>query len=80
MENSALEDPNEFDVTLFSSKDSNVFADVFAIAQTCHDAGDFTDTARYVLQCQDCGLILEGNTAVQKHAEKTGHVNFEQVQ
>ena len=80
IQNSSFEEPNEFDITLFSPKDSNVFAKVFELAQTMHDAGDYTDTARYLLKCEDCGTRFEGNTQVQRHAHLTGHVNFNQIQ
>lgn len=72
------DEPNELDQTIFSPDDSVIFAKVYQIAQAMHDANQYTDTARYSLKCSKCGSKLIGNSGAQKHAELTGHVDFEE--
>lgn len=67
------------DITQFPADDHLVQMKVRQIAQTLHDAKQYTNTNTFSLRCIQCGTFLEGASHANKHAAATGHTQFDEV-
>lgn len=66
----------DVDVTLMDVNDELSLINAQKVAQTEHDAKNFTDTASFKLVCGDCGALLNGEAEAVAHATTSGHTNF----
>ncbi|XP_002126737.2 ubiquitin thioesterase OTU1 [Ciona intestinalis] len=65
--------------TIFTTSDDVALTNAIKVAEGCHKARLYTDTANFNLRCLTCNTLLSGQTGAQKHAKETGHGNFGEV-
>jgi ubiquitin thioesterase OTU1 len=65
--------------TKFSTKDDAIMAQAFEVGNEAKKAKQFTDVNNFKLRCLVCQQPLAGQVEAQKHAEKTGHINFGEI-
>ncbi|KAK9457569.1 hypothetical protein V1511DRAFT_493994 [Dipodascopsis uninucleata] len=72
---------HDFDQTVFDNNDSgqHVLAASQDLLKILKDRHYFTDTARFSIRCDQCGLVLHGEIEAQSHSEQTGHYKFQEV-
>ncbi|KAJ6264665.1 hypothetical protein Dda_0814 [Drechslerella dactyloides] len=73
-----INDPDQ-DITVFSKYETKVLDAARNLCRILKERNYATNTASFVLQCQDCGMELVGEKQAQQHGEQTGHSNFAQV-
>lgn len=56
-----------------------VYMQAEQLAKECKETRQFTDVNKFTLKCQDCDVMLKGQTEAQEHAKRTGHTNFGEV-
>mmetsp|Transcript_12669 Transcript_12669/g.28451 ORF Transcript_12669/g.28451 Transcript_12669/m.28451 type:complete len:314 (-) Transcript_12669:42-983(-) len=72
-------DPGRNEVRIFDPSDDGTMSKVMALAEELQRKRQFTDTAGFTLQCQQCFALLTGEAEAQKHGNETGHFNFQEV-
>lgn len=65
--------------TIFSTSDDLVMLQALEIANEAKNAHQYTDVSNFKLKCLVCQQPLKGQKAAQEHAEKTGHINFGEI-
>lgn len=65
--------------TKFSTKNDAIMVQALELADEAKKAKQFTDVANFKLRCLCCQQPLGGQVEAQKHAEKTGHINFGEI-
>ena len=65
--------------TKFSTNDDAIMAQAFEVGNEAKKAKQFTDVNNFKLRCLVCQQPLAGQVEAQKHAEKTGHINFGEI-
>lgn len=68
--------PPDFDTKIFPSVDESILTAAVGICRTLQAKHYYTDTARFSVCCNDCGVHLTGEKGATEHAMKTGHMNF----
>ncbi|KAH8653314.1 hypothetical protein BX600DRAFT_440400 [Xylariales sp. PMI_506] len=72
---------DEFDVTTWNVADSDNILE--ASRTLCKKLKDeyhyFTDTSDFVVRCNQCGWIGQGEKAIVIHSSKTGHIAIEEI-
>lgn len=69
---------SDFDQKQFPSKDDAYLEAAKKIGAILKERNYFTDTAGFTIKCGDCGWVGQGEKAATKHAESTGHMNFQE--
>lgn len=54
-------------------------AQALEVGNEAKKAKQFTDVNNFKLRCLVCQSPLAGQAEAQKHAEKTGHINFGEI-
>ena len=70
--------PEDQDVTIFSPKDEVVLEKAKRLCSDQHREKAFTDTSNFMLQCMVCQDGFVGAAEAQRHAQTTGHTNFQE--
>ena len=65
--------------TIFSCQDDAAMAQATQLAADAKKAKQFTNVENFKLRCLVCQQPLSGQVAAQEHAEKTGHINFGEI-
>lgn len=65
--------------TIFSTDDTGILMAAEQLAKEVKSSHQFTDVQKLALICNDCNLKLKGHIAAEKHAQETGHINFQEV-
>lgn len=65
--------------TVFSSQDDVVMIQAADLANEAKKSKQFTNVENFKLRCLVCQTPLAGQVAAQEHAEKTGHINFGEI-
>lgn len=71
-------DDNQPVSTLFATDNPEVLHLAEELAKEAKQSHQFTDLNTLTVRCSDCNVELE-KKAANEHAEKTGHVNFEEL-
>mmetsp|Transcript_55091 Transcript_55091/g.131283 ORF Transcript_55091/g.131283 Transcript_55091/m.131283 type:complete len:314 (+) Transcript_55091:80-1021(+) len=71
--------PGDAEVRIFDPADDTTLSKVMGLAAELQQLKQFTDTANFTLQCQQCFALLTGEAEAQKHGNETGHFNFQEV-
>jgi len=69
----------ELDLTIFSVNDQYAVQKSAALVKMLQQQRKFTDLHGCTLMCGICNAGLKGQKEAQEHAQKTGHMNFSQV-
>ncbi|CAK9175755.1 unnamed protein product [Ilex paraguariensis] len=73
--------PEEFDQTIFAAKDRTVGPVerlALNLVKEQQRKRSYTDTANFSLRCGVCYIGVIGQKEAMKHAQATGHVNFQE--
>ena len=65
--------------TRFSTSNDAIMAQALELGNECKQAKQFTDVNNFKLRCLVCQQPLAGQKEAQAHAEKTGHINFGEI-
>ncbi|KAI0127955.1 hypothetical protein BJ170DRAFT_683777 [Xylariales sp. AK1849] len=72
---------DDFDVTTWNASESDHILE--SAKSLCKKLKDeyhyFTDTSDFVVRCNQCGWIGQGEKAVVTHSTKTGHIAIEEI-
>lgn len=71
-------DDTEFDTKQFPSDDDVFLEAAQEVARELNKRGYFTDTAGFSIKCGQCSWTGKGEKAASKHAEQTGHTDFQE--
>lgn len=76
----SFEAPKDFDVTCFSTLESQYLDGALELARKLKKEHKYTDLANFTLKCGICFKGLKGQVEAQKHAMSTGHDKFTEFQ
>lgn len=65
-------------LTVFDTSDEMSFIQALSVAEQENKAKRYTNTATFSLKCGVCGEGFVGQIEAQKHASKTGHLEFKE--
>jgi len=68
--------PEECDLTVFSPNDDLALKKCTELVDQEHQAGNYTNTAKFTVLCQQCNKTFVGEAALTAHAKRTGHSKF----
>eukprot|EP00792_Barthelona_sp_PAP020_P010674 TRINITY_DN424_c0_g1_i1.p1 TRINITY_DN424_c0_g1~~TRINITY_DN424_c0_g1_i1.p1 ORF type:complete len:242 (+),score=62.74 TRINITY_DN424_c0_g1_i1:144-869(+) len=71
----------DMDICIFSAQNVDKILDekVLPLAIKKKEKGEFFNPYSVNLMCNSCGMIFDTTKKAERHAEFTGHVNFEQL-
>jgi ubiquitin thioesterase OTU1 len=72
--------PVEVDETRWSTSDDEVLQKALQLAKRLQNMHYYTDTTDFVLKCEQCNWIGQGQREATKHQKETGHVRFGELQ
>ncbi|KAI7873890.1 OTU-domain-containing protein, partial [Lichtheimia hyalospora FSU 10163] len=72
----ALDCPEDFDQTRFSSEDESIVNAAKKLADMLRQKRKYTDVANFTLKCNQCMKGLVGEKDARDHAAATGHTHF----
>ncbi|XP_028073862.1 ubiquitin thioesterase OTU1-like isoform X1 [Camellia sinensis] len=74
--------PEEFDQTIFTVQKDRTIGPIerlaLNLAKEQQRKRSYTDTANFTLRCEVCQIGVVGQKGAMKHAQATGHVNFQE--
>ncbi|KAI1262021.1 hypothetical protein F5Y18DRAFT_439904 [Xylariaceae sp. FL1019] len=71
----------DFDVTRWSTMgNDHVLRAARVLCKKLRDQHYYTDTSNFIVTCNTCGELIQGERAVTEHARKTGHGGVTEVQ
>ncbi|KAI0150658.1 hypothetical protein GGR57DRAFT_472287 [Xylariaceae sp. FL1272] len=71
----------DFDVTRWSTMgNDHVLRAAKDLCNKLRDQHYYTDTSNFIVTCNTCGELIQGERAVTEHARKTGHGGVTEVQ
>ncbi|KAL2862918.1 ubiquitin-specific protease OTU1 [Aspergillus lucknowensis] len=71
--------PPEFDQKVFDAEDLLVEEKSVALCKLLQGQHYYTDTASFRIKCNRCGGIFTGEQGATKHANETGHDDFQEA-
>ncbi|KAL2115088.1 hypothetical protein VTJ04DRAFT_10751 [Mycothermus thermophilus] len=72
--------PVEVDETRWSTSDDEVLQKALQLAKRLQNMHYYTDTTDFVLKCEQCNWIGQGQREATKHQKETGHMRFGELQ
>jgi len=71
--------PPDFDKRVFDSDDDEILSIAQELCKMLQAKHYYTDTGGMAIRCEDCGVVVYGQSQAQTHAEQTGHYNMSEV-
>lgn len=66
----------DFDTKIFEADDQSVLERAVDLCRILQERHYFTDTARFGIKCNVCGMNCVGEKGATEHAKQTGHYDF----